>query len=459
MANTRPLAAAITMLALGGEVVAGCGIPEVGSPDAAQGSAVQEPQQAEELQGLAAAGARRRGIPPEYRVTPHGYVHPSCIVKIGSDETLRRTGVIEGRSGGRRSLQRCQFSRFDKHGQAVVEQTAPPPQANGWIASASAASVGPLDWISASWTVPSAPASAGTQTVYVFPGLEPAATGDTILQPVLAWNGFNDGRWTLASWNCCRNGNVLHSEPIPVNPSETVSGYVSGSNCGADGVCSHWVVQAMTASGLPTTLNTESYGQVLDWAFGAALEAYGVDSCAQYPADGALKFDGIAVHQVNGAYVTPAWSPSAYSVSPSCLTGVDATSIPGAVSMTWWPAANPLPSPPSQCGYLRPGEGLVAGQVLASCDGRFALSIQGSDGRLVLSQGGVGTIWRAHSPGGYSAVMQGDGNFAVYGRTSRVWATNTSGRTGAYLVLQDDGNLVLRSAAGRRLWTSNTCCR
>ena len=100
-----------------------------------------------------------------------------------------------------------------------------------------------------------------------------------------------------------------------------------------------------------------------------------------------------------------------------------------------------------------------AGQVLASCDGRFALSIQEREGRLVLSQGGGGTIWAASGPGGYSAAMQADGNFSVYSRTSRVWATNTSGRTGAYLVLQDDGNLVLRSAAGRRLWASNTCCR
>ncbi len=454
MAKTGPLSAAITMLVVGSDISAGCGSPPDESSVAAQG------YDAQALEVGAGAGAPRpRDVPREFVLTPHGYFHPSCVVELRDDEKVREDGSIERFDGARRPLRHCQFSRYDKHGRVVSGQAPPPPSVNGWVASASSASFGPVDWISASWAVPGAPASAGSQTLYMFPGLEPAATGDTILQPVLAWNGFNDGRWTLASWNCCKNGNALHSTPVPVTPGDTVSGYVSGKNCNSQGVCAQWEVQAAASSGLATTLSTDSYGEVLDWAFGGAFESYGIDSCAQYPADGAVSFQSIAVHQVNGAYVNPTWSPAAYGVSPNCLTGVDATSVPHAVSMTWWPASNSPPPPPSQCGYLRANEGLVPGRSLSSCDGRFSLSVRPSDGNLVLSQSGVGSIWSASSPSGYSAVMQADGSFAVYSRTSRVWATNTSGRTGAYLALRNDGNLVLYSATGKRLWASNTCCR
>ena len=38
------------------------------------------------------------------------------------------------------------------------------------------------------------------------------------------------------------------------------------------------------------------------------------------------------------------------------------------------------------------------------------------------------------------------------------WASNTSGNPGAWLVVQGDGNLVVYSAGGSPLWSSNTCC-
>jgi hypothetical protein len=34
-----------------------------------------------------------------------------------------------------------------------------------------------------------------------------------------------------------------------------------------------------------------------------------------------------------------------------------------------------------------------------------------------------------------------------------LWASGTSGNSGAYTVLGDDGNLVIDSAAGTSLWT------
>lgn len=57
------------------------------------------------------------------------------------------------------------------------------------------------------------------------------------------------------------------------------------------------------------------------------------------------------------------------------------------------------------------------------------------------------------SPGGaYQAIMQTDGNFVVYSGSIAIWASHTSGNSGAYLDLQSDNNLVLYSATGRPLW-------
>jgi len=47
---------------------------------------------------------------------------------------------------------------------------------------------------------------------------------------------------------------------------------------------------------------------------------------------------------------------------------------------------------------------------------------------------------------GYWAVMQGDGNFVLYASDTNItarWATNTYGHSGAYLSVQNDGNMVV----------------
>jgi len=39
--------------------------------------------------------------------------------------------------------------------------------------------------------------------------------------------------------------------------------------------------------------------------------------------------------------------------------------------------------------------------------------------------------------------MQGDGNLVIYGYYNAIWASGTWGNPGAYLDMQDDGNLVI----------------
>jgi UDP-N-acetylmuramyl tripeptide synthase len=111
---------------------------------------------------------------------------------------------------------------------------------------------------------------------------------------VLAWNGaFAPGGWSISSWNCCRNGNQIHSDARAVSAGETISGYVAGSNCNdATGVCNSWQVRT-SATNTSTTLNTDSYGEVLDLAFGGVLEAYNVTACNQYAASLGVTFQNV----------------------------------------------------------------------------------------------------------------------------------------------------------------------
>jgi phosphoglycerol transferase len=101
------------------------------------------------------------------------------------------------------------------------------------------------------------------------------------------------------------------------------------------------------------------------------------------------------------------------------------------------------------CGVLRSKEKLAGGQSVASCDGRYTLTMQ-ADGDLVLHGAGCGKedgrCWSSGSaghPGAY-ALMQGDGNLVLFaagctGPYSSCWDSHSFGHDGAALAVQNDG--------------------
>ena len=109
------------------------------------------------------------------------------------------------------------------------------------------------------------------------------------------------------------------------------------------------------------------------------------------------------------------------------------------------------------CGELTANQQLTANQSLASCNGGYTLIMQG-DGNLVLYQGGT-ALWASNTAGSAAdeAIMQGDGNLVLYTSSGTpVWASNTAGNAGAYLEVQNDGNVVIYSASGSTLWSTGT---
>ncbi|MCA2981781.1 MAG: peptidoglycan DD-metalloendopeptidase family protein [Myxococcaceae bacterium] len=116
----------------------------------------------------------------------------------------------------------------------------------------------------------------------------------------------------------------------------------------------------------------------------------------------------------------------------------------------------PAPAPSPSCGRLDSGQSLLVGQLVASCDGRFALVMQ-ADGNLVLYQG-LRALWATMTQGrgGASATMQADGNLVVSTAGGvPLWSSRTARFPGAILTVQNDGNVVLYSGFTPR-WASNT---
>jgi len=109
---------------------------------------------------------------------------------------------------------------------------------------------------------------------------------------------------------------------------------------------------------------------------------------------------------------------------------------------------------------LRPGEQLSVGQALVSADGSQALVLQ-ADGELALF-GADGSLRWASGTAVEGAVLSvaADGDVVLAGPDgSVVWRTETSGSPGARLVLQDDGDLVVRDAQDAVRWDSGTVVR
>lgn len=104
---------------------------------------------------------------------------------------------------------------------------------------------------------------------------------------------------------------------------------------------------------------------------------------------------------------------------------------------------------------LRAGQRMERTQYLRSKADKFRLVMQG-DGNLVLRKTSGEVVWAVSKPGAAFLGIQNDGNVVVRdSQNNPLWASGTDGFDNAALVVQDDGNLVLYSA-GVPIWTHNS---
>ena len=258
-------------------------------------------------------------VPDGYVVTPNGYFHPSCVHHIEADQRVHRDGSIENAD---HSLQRpaaCVYAHFDARGNRI-EASQGAIATDGVVGTddfvrGDTIYTGTFDFyvgyiesltrrvalaqavqsMEAFFTVPASPARHGDQTVYLFPGLEYYEHVQTILQPVLGWNAFQDNAWTLTSWDCCVDGSVNYAGPVSIQPGDVIDGTMTGSNCDASThVCANWIVKALNlSSNQAATLHTVGHSQAFDWLFAGALEVYSLSTCDQLPSGRSVRFSAI----------------------------------------------------------------------------------------------------------------------------------------------------------------------
>src|SRR5579863_3022529 len=171
-----------------------------------------------------ATGANPPGVPAEYVITPAGYFHPSCVKQLAPGDTLEGEGrTIRRSDGSAEDIQACTYPRYNSKGEAIQVNARPSPPSitHSWIVDAQATSTTSYGQLNATWLVPPAPTTSDGQTIYFFPGLEDLSNVVSILQPVLGWQ---NGQWSIASWNCCITGTIIESSPVNVNPGDTIYG-------------------------------------------------------------------------------------------------------------------------------------------------------------------------------------------------------------------------------------------
>ena len=100
---------------------------------------------------------------------------------------------------------------------------------------------------------------------------------------------------------------------------------------------------------------------------------------------------------------------------------------------------------------LEPGQSLQPGHSLSSENGRYSFWMQ-TDGNVVLYDGSSSedgaARWATNTgPGQFTPRgldMQTDGNLVLYDTSNQPrWASGTSNHPGAFLDMQDDGNVVV----------------
>ena len=280
-----------------------------------------------------------RNVPADYVVTPNGYFHPSCVGSLAAGESLDADGNVLAANGQVRKLAPCAYPHFAPNGTRIQGDSLPRvspfggstnADIEGWVVTGQylLPRSTPARFQAAQMTVPPGPQTQSGQVLYFFPGLEDYENVVTILQPVLAWNGFNDNNWTIASWNCCKNGRTWHSAPVSVAVGDTIKGTITGAKC-SNAVCPLWsIVSTDVTSGNTTRLITSGYGQVMDWVFGGVLEVYGVSQCSEFPNATTEDFTNISVFGTSK--ITQPWEQWLIVSSPAC--GYSAAGFPNADS-------------------------------------------------------------------------------------------------------------------------------
>ncbi len=310
-----------------------CAAPLIGQKVIGQKAALPAPT------NLALAGSNRPAeVPASYVITPVGYFHPSCVFELAEGATLLPDGRVQHANGAvDAKLPACAYPHYTPKG--LLAGTNPvglvgrSPAINGWLEYYGATTSTSYGELSATWTVPPAPTTFESQTLFFFPGFQDTTDSLSIVQPVLQFGPSSAGGgayWAISSWNCCMTGTVWHSGLKKVSVGDTILGTITPTckQLGQD-YCATWkiVTEDVTTAKKTILTKTPADGQIWNWGFGAVAEVYGVKQCTDFPANQGLLFTAQLYDENKNPISNPGWvaSPAGSGVTPQCSYGLTAT--------------------------------------------------------------------------------------------------------------------------------------
>ena len=271
---------------------------------------------------MAAGWNRPASVPSGYVITPFGYFHPSCVRQVNEGETLLGDGRIRFKDGREEAnAPFCNFPRYSPTGELVAQGSAnaePVEISWSWIESGQMATSTTYGKVTATYTVPPAPATNDGQTLFFFPGFahqhQNPPNEEPIIQPVLGWNDGQSGAgpWNIASWNCCPSGMTWSSNPVTVNPGDEIQGTVKSKCKAGTQSCAQWSITTRdVTTKKATTLNSDfSQGMAFPWAQAGVLEVYNIYQCSDFPPNGSIEFSKVALFDYNFKKIkNPGWAP------------------------------------------------------------------------------------------------------------------------------------------------------
>ena len=245
-------------------------------------------------------------IPDGHVLTPIGYRPKNLVRHLKRGHALQISG---------RMLQELDTATQRTQDVMSIDSPAVDSAASGggWIAYASWTndSGSAVTSFRTTWTVPPVPKTAGSQTVFLFNGLEDM-DGVYILQPVLQWgiSGAGGGPyWAISSWYCSKTLPTYYSDIVQVNVGDIITGVIT-LNSQTGGKFSYTAEFAGQAA---TSRSAQSASE-LKWCV-QTLEAYGITQCSDYPDTSMTSMSNIFMQTKNG---TPAVTWSAVNTVTDC---------------------------------------------------------------------------------------------------------------------------------------------
>lgn len=201
------------------------------------------------------------------------------------------------------------------------------PNSNGWVEVASdhmdLPSGDNISEVVGNWTVPAIPSNNEGQTIYIWNGISDDSEL-ALLQPVLQFGPSEAGNctkhgkgcWGIASWALWPDGTVWHTSLVGVSPGDLITGITSETQ---DGGTLNWTVLASDAnSGAWAKETFWTTGYQWSWAWGAVLEADGVNTCADFPSGSGGFTEFTDDYVFNNGGQTTGWAAGICANNSSC---------------------------------------------------------------------------------------------------------------------------------------------